>query len=90
MASSPSYAFVTLLTSDSYLPGVLTLVAALRDVHADAPNPPHPPFQTVCIITPETIGVETRRAVLKAFDIVVGVDVIREDTKKGLDLLGMS
>ncbi|KAG8947216.1 glycogenin glucosyltransferase [Tulasnella sp. 424] len=88
MASSPSYAFVTLLTSDSYLPGALTLVAALRDVHADAPNPPHPPFQTVCIITPETIGVETRRAVLKAFDIVVGVDVIREDTKKGLDLLG--
>ncbi|KAG8987716.1 glycogenin glucosyltransferase, partial [Tulasnella sp. 427] len=88
MASSPSYAFVTLLTSDSYLPGALTLVAALRDVHADAPNPPHPPFQTVCIITPETIGVETRRAVLKAFDIVVGVDVIREDTKKGLALLG--
>lgn len=88
MASSPSYAFVTLLTSDSYLPGALTLVAALRDVHADAPNPPHPPFQTVCIITPETIGVETRRAVLKAFDVVVGVDVIREDTKKGLELLG--
>lgn len=27
------FAFVTLLTSDSYLPGALTVAAALKDVH---------------------------------------------------------
>ncbi|KAG8903496.1 glycogenin glucosyltransferase [Tulasnella sp. 403] len=88
MAHSPSYAFVTLLTSDSYLPGALTLVAALRDVHANAPSPPQLPFKTVCLITPETLSVDSRRAVLQAFDVVIGVNVLKEDTKKGLELLG--
>ncbi|KAG8850584.1 glycogenin glucosyltransferase [Tulasnella sp. 330] len=90
MASSPAYAFVTLLTSDSYLPGALALVAALRDVHAaNAPTAqPQIPFQTVCLITPENLAVETQATVRKAFDIVVGVDIIREDTSAGLNLLG--
>lgn len=81
-----SYAFATLLTSDSYLPGALTLVAAIRDVHVHEPNPQ---FKTVCIITPGTISAATRRAVMNAFDIVVGVDVIQEgSSKRGLELLG--
>lgn len=90
MASSPSYAFVTLLTSDSYLPGALALVAALRDVHASNATAAQPPiqFQTVCLITPENLAVETQATVRKAFDVVVGVDIIRENTSAGLNLLG--
>ncbi len=34
------YAFVTLITSDSYLPGALALAAALKDLHPSPPTPP--------------------------------------------------
>ncbi|KAG9007282.1 glycogenin glucosyltransferase [Tulasnella sp. JGI-2019a] len=86
MASSPAYAFVTLLTSDSYLPGALALVAALHDVHASTQPPT--PFKTVCLITPEILAVGTQATIRKAFDIVIGVDIIRENTAAGLNLLG--
>lgn len=38
--SPPRYAFVTLLTSDAYLPGALVLASSLRKAHAVAGNPP--------------------------------------------------
>lgn len=60
----------------------------MRDVHASAAAPIS--FQTVCLITPENLAVETQGTVRKAFDVVVGVDVIREDTSRGLSLLGAS
>lgn len=83
------YAFVTLLTSDSYLPGALTLAAALSDVHPSPALSPEVDFQTVCLVTPETVDIASIKLLRKAFDAVVGVEIIEEDNERGLQLLGM-
>jgi hypothetical protein len=82
------YAFVTLLTSDSYLPGALTLAAALKDIHPSPPVLPEVDFQTVCLVTPETVDISSIKLLRKAFDLVVGVEIIEEDNERGLQLLG--
>ncbi len=82
------YAFVTLLTSDYYLPGALALAAALRDIHPSPPQPPQVDFQTVCLVTPETVDVSTIKLLRRAFNLVVGVETIIQDDNKGLQLLG--
>ena len=82
------YAFVSLLTSDSYLPGVLTLAAALKDIHPSPPVSPEVDFQTVCLVTPETVDIASIKLLRKAFDLVVGVEIIEEDNERGLQLLG--
>ncbi|KAK0505629.1 glycogenin [Armillaria luteobubalina] len=82
------YAFATLLTSDFYLPGALALAAALKDVHPTPAIPPEVEFQTVCIVTPETVDVSTIKLLRKAFNVVVGVEVIAQEDDKGLKLLG--
>jgi hypothetical protein len=87
MASA--YAFATLLTSDAYLPGALTLVSALRDLHPSPASPPEVDFQTVCIVTPETLDVSTIKVLRKAYDVVVGVEVLTQRDEKNLNLLGM-
>jgi len=81
-------AFVTLVSSDSYLPGALAQVAALRDVHPSPPSPPEVPFQTVCLVTPESLDVATIRRLRNAFDLVVGVEILEQDNPAGLKLLG--
>ena len=88
--SQERYAFATLITSDSYLPGALAVVAALREVHPKPPTDPEVPFKTVCIVTPETVDINTIRHLRKAFDIVYGVEVIQEETASELELLGES
>lgn len=88
--SAPSYAFVTLLTSDAYLPGVLTVVGALKDIHPSPAVSPEVDFQTVCLVTPETVDVSAIKLLRGAFDVVVGVEVIAQEDDKGLKLLGMS
>jgi glycogenin glucosyltransferase len=82
------YAFVTLLTSDSYLPGVLTLAAALKDIHPSPALHPEVDFQTVCLVTPETVDIASIKLLRKAFDVVVGVELIEENNERGLQLLG--
>ena len=82
------YAFVTLLTSDSYLPGALTLAAALKDIHPSPATLPEVDFQTVCLVTPETIDIASIKLLRKAFDLVVGVEIIQENNERGLQLLG--
>ena len=82
------YAFVTLITSDSYLPGALALVAALKDLHPSPPTHPEVDFQTVCLVTPETVDVSTIKALRGAFNVVVGVEIIEQEDDKGLRLLG--
>ena len=84
------YAFVTLITSDSYLPGALTLAAALRDIHPTPATKPEVDFQTACIVTPETVDVSSIKLLRGAFDVVIGVEIIEGDDRKGLDLLGKS
>ncbi|KIL71689.1 glycosyltransferase family 8 protein [Amanita muscaria Koide BX008] len=83
-----NYAFVTLLTSDAYLPGALALVAALTDTHSSLDNHSRIPFQTVCLVTPETVDVSSIKLLRKAFNVVVGVEVIQQLDTKGLKLLG--
>ncbi|KAF7303235.1 putative glycosyltransferase family 8 protein GLGEN [Mycena kentingensis (nom. inval.)] len=82
------YAFATLLTSPEYLPGVLTVAGALRDLHTVPAAPPEVDFQTVCIVTPETVDAGSIRLLRKAFDVVVGVEIIAQEDDKGLRLLG--
>ncbi|KAF8585833.1 glycosyltransferase family 8 protein [Ramaria rubella] len=92
MSSSRQFAFVTLVTSDSYLPGALVVAAALRDIH---PSPPTYPdefdpseFDRVCLVTPETVDVSTVKHLRRAFDVIIGVEVIEEENEEGLKLLG--
>lgn len=82
------FAFVSLVTSDYYLSGALGLVAALKDLHPSPANPPEVDFQTLCLVTPETVDVSTIRLLRKAYDIVIGVEVIEQKDDKGLTLLG--
>lgn len=88
--ASAKYAFATLVTSDSYAKGAQVVAAALRELHPTPPTPPEVPFETVCIVTPETVDVSTIKALRKAFDVVIGVEVIEEDQAEGLRLLGKS
>ena len=82
------YAFVTLITSDSYLPGALTLAAALRDIHPTPTTEPEVDFQTLCLVTPETVDVSSIKLLRGAFDIVTGVEILGDEDRKGLELLG--
>ncbi|KZT30838.1 glycosyltransferase family 8 protein [Neolentinus lepideus HHB14362 ss-1] len=82
------FAFATLITSDSYLPGALALVAALRDVHPSPPVPPQVNFQTLCLVTPESVDVSTIKLLRRAYDVVVGVEIIDQEDVQGLKLLG--
>ncbi|KAJ7246331.1 hypothetical protein B0H12DRAFT_1211376 [Mycena haematopus] len=86
--SAPSYAFVTLLTSDAYLPGALALAGALREVHPVPAVPPEVDFQTVCLVTPESVDVASIKQLRRAYDVVVGVEIIAQEDDKGLKLLG--
>lgn len=83
-----SYAFVTLVTSDQYLPGALAVAAALKDVHRSTPVDSQVPFQIVCLVTPEIVDVKTIKHLRRAFDVVIGVEVIEEENTAGLKLLG--
>ncbi|KAJ9120203.1 hypothetical protein QFC22_003103 [Naganishia vaughanmartiniae] len=80
-------AFVTLLNSSSYLPGALVLCHALNDLH---PQPREVDFQTVCIVTPETVDVGSIKQLRQVFDLVIGVEVITSGTEgqDDLDLMG--
>lgn len=81
-------AFVTLLTTSSYLPGALVLLHSLLDLH---PEPRQ--FKIVCLVTPETVDARTIGELRKAgFDLVIGVEPIASGLsgKDGLDLMGGS
>lgn len=82
------YAFVTLVTSDHYLPGALAVAAALKEIHLSPPTPPEVSFQTLCLVTPESVDVSSIKLLRRAFDIVIGVEIIEQADSKGLQLLG--
>lgn len=82
--TAPRTAFVTLLTSDSYLAGALTCINSLLDVEGSTSAA----FDTVCLVTPATVGQASIRALQKTFDAVVGVAEITTESWKELDLLG--
>lgn len=79
-------AFVTLLTSPSYLPGALVLLHSLQDVHPEPRD-----FSIVCLVTPETVDARTIRILRDAgYDMVIGVEPISsgESGQSGLALMG--
>lgn len=81
-------AFVTLLTSTSYLPGTLTLLHALNELH---PSPRD--FKIVCLVTPETVDARTIGSLRNAgYDLVIGVEPIASGPsgRSGLQLMGRS
>lgn len=80
------FAFVTLVTSDSYLPGALAISGALKDVHQTEPH--QVKYDTVCLVTPETLDITTIKLLRKTYDIVIGVEVIGQSDPTGLNLLG--
>lgn len=82
------YAFVTLLTSDSYLPGALALAGALEDVHQSLPPDQQVIYETVCLATPHTLDVTTIKLLRRAFNVVIGVEVIVQPDAQRLALLG--
>lgn len=84
------YAFVTLVTSDHYLPGALAVAAALKDQHHSHPVPHEVAFQTLCLVTPESVDVSTIKLLRRAFDVVIGVEIIEQEDGTGLQLLGES
>nr|AAZ14921.1 putative glycogenin [Coprinellus disseminatus] len=85
------FAFVTLVSSDAYLPGALAQVAALRDIHSPAGADSladQPPVPNVCLVTPESVDVSTIKLLRRAFDLVVGVEILEDANERGLQLLG--
>jgi len=79
-------AFITLLTSPSYLPGALVLLHSLLELHP-APRD----FKTVCLVTPETVDAKTIGDLRKAgWDFVIGVEPIGSGSNgaKGLASMG--
>ena len=82
------YAFVTLVTSDHYLPGALAVAAALKDLHPSPPVSPEVAFQTLCLVTPESVDVSSIKLLRTAFDIFIGVEIIEQEEVQGLQLLG--
>jgi glycogenin glucosyltransferase len=82
-----SNAFVTLLTSDSYLPGALAALSSLLDAEGKTQAGL---FQTVCLVTPTTVSAESIRTLRRAFDMTVAVEEIRSASLKELSLLGKS
>lgn len=78
-------AFCTLLTTDSYLAGALVCVNSLLDVERSTNQRQ---WDTVCLVTPSTVGQASIKALQKTFDAVVGVAEITTESWKELDLLG--
>ena len=96
--AAPCRPHADLSSVSAYLPGALVLARSLREVHTDVTSPiqkglpDEQPFQTVCLVTPNTLDVSTVRALREEFDLVVGVEEIGvSDVKDGysnLELLG--
>lgn len=71
--------------SDSYLPGALVTAHSLKQ--AEQSNDLQD-FDLVCLITLESISVESIKALRKVFNLVISVDEIRSRSKDELNLLG--
>lgn len=78
-----------MLTSDTYLAGALVAINSLLDVeHSARKTTLARDFETVCLVTPATVGQQSIKALQKTFDCVVGVAEIETESWTELDLLG--
>ena len=85
---APRFAFVTLCTSDAYLPGALVTLHSVLDV--EPASPLEREWTTVALTTPATVAHSTVQALSKAFDVVIGVESIVTQSWEELKLLGAS
>ncbi|GAA5889860.1 hypothetical protein JCM8208_001149 [Rhodotorula glutinis] len=83
---APRFAFVTLCTSDAYLPGALVTLHSVLDVEPASPLARE--WTTVALTTPATVAHSTVQALSKAFDVVIGVESIVTQSWEELKLLG--
>ncbi|KAI8609288.1 nucleotide-diphospho-sugar transferase [Chytriomyces sp. MP71] len=81
------YAFVTLVTSDSYVSGAITLAHSIRDVHQSL-------YQTIVMVSPTGVSTEGLASLYRAFHKVVYVPILKSGSASGdvqnLELLGRS
>lgn len=81
----PSWAFATLLTSDSYLPGALVTARSIKDCEGIYPQR----FDLVCLVTLDSVSVQSIKALRQIYDLVVSVEEIRSThSQDELNLLG--
>ena len=72
-----SFAFVSLITSNEYLPGALCLSKSLKSA-----------YPLVILAVPEKLSTFTVNALYEAYDSVIFVPEIKSNQLKELDLLG--
>ncbi|KAG0142019.1 hypothetical protein CROQUDRAFT_683440 [Cronartium quercuum f. sp. fusiforme G11] len=78
-------AFVTMLTSDSYLPGALVTAHSIKQSEQFNESQD---FDLVCLITLESVTAESIKGLRKVFNLVISVDELRSFGKDELNLLG--
>jgi len=81
-ATPENYCYVTLLTSDSYIPGALVLANSLRAYGTKYP--------LVAVVTNDSVSPNSVNHLRSVYNDIVFVDTIRSTDKKNLDLLGRS
>ena len=79
-AQNANYAYVTLLTSDNYVPGTLTLGASIKATGT--------PYPVVALITPESVSAVAVQQLHNVFDQVIHVPTVRSNDHSNLRLLG--
>lgn len=78
--SNGGYAFATLLTSDSYLPGALVLASSLRSTITRYP--------LICLYPTNALSQGALSALQQAYDRIVEVPLLRSASTDNLQLLG--
>ncbi|KAI8611104.1 nucleotide-diphospho-sugar transferase [Chytriomyces sp. MP71] len=82
-----SYAYVTLVTSDSYVSGAIALAHSMRNVH-------HSRHTTIVLVSPTGVSRDGLARLYRAFHKVVYVPVLKSGSVSGdarnLELLGRS
>ncbi|KAJ2851244.1 glycogenin glucosyltransferase [Coemansia brasiliensis] len=72
--------FATLLTTDSYLHGALTLAASLRETGTS--------YEIICLVADSQLSKPTLERLEQAFDRVVNVPILQSNDYANLTLLG--
>ncbi|KAJ2661875.1 glycogenin glucosyltransferase [Coemansia sp. RSA 1200] len=76
----PRHAYVTLVTSDSYVDGALVLLHSLRRMLT--------PYSIVCLATPASLSAHSLRRLRQHFDGVIETDLHRSTNNHALAVLG--
>ncbi|KAJ2828181.1 glycogenin glucosyltransferase [Coemansia erecta] len=79
-AGAERFAFVTLVTSDSYVDGALVLLHSLRRTLTA--------HSILCLVTPSTLGDGSLQRLRQHFDGVIETDLQQSTDDRGLALLG--